>query len=370
MPIKRIKQRLEKIKEQKEWLAKLSVKVRQIREISDILVITPKPIGMNWRGVTNATKSLFGASVLEIPHYYSNAVLTKEQNLELLKLIIELQFNQFIASGIHLYFLELLSEFKVQTGKITGAIFHGALTELHEDNQRVIAFSRLIHLANEGKIDKIGFVKKGLAETVSILTKAKCYSLNLRCTIPSDSRKEKKASGVIKIAIPGSIGFNKNLNNQVAAALMVENSEVHVWGNSHNFDMWELNQRIVNHSHANHEEFLSTLASCDIALYLSFSESWGQIVTECLALGIPCLSSDNNAIFDESPELKNMLVVSFNDNPHLISNKIKELIPLKDTLSPILVEYSYRLDKIALERKAVFLMGNSTSSHLLKKNLE
>ena len=200
---------------------------------------------MNWRGVTNATKGLFGNAVLEIPHYYSQSILSDDQNLELIMVMAELNFDQVIASGAHPYFLDILHEYKHVSGKTTAAIFHGALTELHEDSQRVKAFSRLVHLANEGTIDKLGFIKKGLAETLSKLTKARCYNLNLKSVLPQGLLVKPKASDRIKIAIPGVSNFNKNLNNQVAAALLIENSEIHVWGHGHDFDMWEMNHRIV-----------------------------------------------------------------------------------------------------------------------------
>jgi glycosyltransferase involved in cell wall biosynthesis len=366
MPLKRIKKRLERSRERKDWLAQLKLEVSQIRKLSNVLVLSPKPTGMNWRGVTNATKGLFGESVLEIPHYYSNSVLTDQQNLDLIMVLAELNFDQVIASGTHTYFLDILHEYKHISGRTTGAIFHGALTELHEDAHRVKAFSRLVHLANEGTIDKLGFVKKGLAETLSKLTKATCYNLNLKSVLPDLPQGNKMSSDRIKVAIPGVSNFNKNLNNQVAAALLLENSEVHVWGHGHDFDMWEMNHRIVNHEHSSHKDFLETLSQCDLALYLSFSESWGQVITECLALGIPCLCSDNNAILDDAPDLKAALVVSYNDNPNLISEKMRTVLATRNELKPALLQHAAQLNTIADNKKELFLkdLKNSQSPSL------
>ena len=207
------KQRLERSREQKDWLERLKLKAEAVRQVSDYLVLSPRPTGLNWRGVANATRGLFQQSILEIPHYYSNSLLTNQQNSDLIAFLIKLEFKQLIISGIHPYFLDFLQEYKEKSNRITGAIFHGALTELQEDPWRIKAFSQMVQMANEGAIDKIGFVKKGLAETLSVLTKASCYNLNLRCNLPSDLVIERKASTVPRIAIPGSNNFNKNLNN-------------------------------------------------------------------------------------------------------------------------------------------------------------
>jgi glycosyltransferase involved in cell wall biosynthesis len=99
------------------------------------------------------------------------------------------------------------------------------------------------------------------------------------------------------------------------------------------------------------------LAHCDLALYLSFSESWGQVITECIAMGIPCLCSDNNGIFDNNEILSGFLVVSANDNPKLIAQQIEKVLEGRHTLGPILKQQVLWLNQKAEELKGVFLVS-------------
>jgi len=64
----------------------------------------------------------------------------------------------------------------------------------------------------------------------------------------------------------------------------------------------------------------------DINLYVSYSESWGQVITESISMGVPCLASNNSGVFDSNETLKSALLVSDYDNPYEIAKKIKSVL--------------------------------------------
>lgn len=117
--------------------------------------------------------------------------------------------------------------------------------------------------------------------------------------------------------------YNKNRHTQVAAAALVKNSIVHVL-ETNEFDYGIPDNRIVAHSNLNRNDFLALLGSKDLNLYCSFSESWGQVVIESLALNVPCIYSNNSGISDIIESKK--YVVSEYDNIVSISKKIKTIL--------------------------------------------
>jgi glycosyltransferase involved in cell wall biosynthesis len=133
--------------------------------------------------------------------------------------------------------------------------------------------------------------------------------------------KENINSANIKIGVFGSGSFNKNIYNQVAGALMVENSIVFVSDRFIN-EVFKNDRIIFIGNNLEKEEFLLYLSNMDINLHCSFSESWGQIATESIMFGIPCLVSSNTNIFSRDIELYNDLVVFESDSPTKIKDKI------------------------------------------------
>jgi glycosyltransferase involved in cell wall biosynthesis len=73
-------------------------------------------------------------------------------------------------------------------------------------------------------------------------------------------------------------------------------------------------------------KFLSVLGSMDINLYCSFTESFGQVVLESIALGVPCIHNNNSGILDDYPELQERLIVTEYDNIQSISNQINKAL--------------------------------------------
>ena len=90
-------------------------------------------------------------------------------------------------------------------------------------------------------------------------------------------------------------------------------------------------------------------------LYVTFSECWGQVITESLLLGVPCLASNNSGIFDYNDFLKENLIVDEYDDSNSIYKKIIQVIEKRELISREGIKYIHELNKIADEKLNLFL---------------
>jgi glycosyltransferase involved in cell wall biosynthesis len=291
------------------------------RRGSKVVAICLENTNSSFLGVKNATFNLFPDSTLVLPAYYSNIKLTERQFIELSELIISEGFEQVVISTLPLSMNKLLD---LLTDKIcVKVIFHGALSELsNEVNEK--QFFNMIQLAQKGKIKKIGFVKSGLENWSNHLFEIQTNQLQLRPIKPNLNQKIKTEK--INIGIFGNSTFNKNIYNQIAGALAVENVMIHTSLNT-KFSEIGFNDKIIIHPFMDHETFVQLISQMDINLHLSFSEGMGgQVFTESLALGVPCLTSYNNEYLRHDKELLKLLTVEQYENPLEIANAIKKVI--------------------------------------------
>lgn len=330
----------------RKGMSVLYSEIEEIREKSDSIVICPSPTGTNWLGVKNATFSLFPENTFSIPQYFSNSVYTEKELKEISYKINELNFEKIVFSGFPEYFGVMADHIKLEK---TGAIFHGALSELTNENNQL---KLILNLAELGKIHRIGFIKKGLSEYFSNTCSAKCFDLPLKTKLPENIEKSIPENG-INIGVFGNSNFNKNIHNQVAAALFINESKVHIICD-HDFSYLDKNNRIIKHNKTERKEFLGLMASMTINSHISFSESWGQIVTESLALGVPCLTSNNNGIFDYDDYLAEKLIVNQYDNPIGIAKQIEKVLNEREEIRNRGIEYVKELNIIAEEKLKAF----------------
>jgi len=335
-----------------DYLCDLVERIQKIRECSDILVLMPQNTGYSWLGVKNATASLFPGASLELPHYYSNCLLDSKQRIQLGEIIRELKFSQLIFSGFLLYFEEIaIPAKKDNTALKVKVIYHGFLAELAQNDIQKTAFSKMIALRQSGVIDELGFVKKGLSLTVNKLygfySKEIILKNPLKIEIP-------KMPG-INIGVMVNSSFRKNLHNMCVAALMVDESNVHVLDKN---DILYIphQERIIAHGSLQHDIFISLLSQMTINLHITFSEaSGGQVCSESISQGVPCLSAYTSSFFDYDDYLKEKLIVQGIDDSWFIFKKIEEVMNDYDEISKRCIQYSVFLNQLSTERVGCFL---------------
>jgi glycosyltransferase involved in cell wall biosynthesis len=310
---------------------------------SKVIAICLENTNSSFLGVKNATFNLFPENTVVLPAYYSNINLSERQFIELSEVIINEGFEQVVISTLPLSMNKLLV---LLSDKIcVKVIFHGALSELSQEVNEV-QFFNMISLAKEGKIKKIGFVKSGLEKWSNLLFSIPTCQLQLRPISPLDYISNHKKSDKINIGIFGNSSFNKNIYNQIAGALAVENSIIHTSLDT-KFSEMGFDDRIIVHPFMDHLTFIRLISQMDINLHLSFSEGMGgQVFTESLALGVPCLTSYNNEYLRHDVELLNLLTVEQYENPWQISQAIEKVISFDlSLLKNKLINYSSVVEK-------------------------
>ena len=319
----------------------LEAELAKIRQHSDLLAICPKPTGYNWMGVNRATNNLFPDSVFEIPQYFSHSVYSKQELVIIAGFISKLKFERIVFSGFVNYFSLIIEELKKYNKDIfIGTIYHGSLSEMSGNSQMKDNFSLIINLIKNKKIDRIGFIKKGLDICINKIYNIQTYPIILAPPDVSGIYPLEYKDSFLHIGVLANNQFRKNLHNQVAAALMINNAIVHV---SDKKEFFYLNQdkRIVDHpASMPRNNFLSLLAGMKINLYNTYTETWGQAVIESLALGVPCLTNNSSGILDFDLKLKQYLTVEEHDNPTAIYYKILNTLNIYKEISKMGFEYS------------------------------
>lgn len=319
-----------------------------IRKESDILAICPDNTGLNWLGIKSGTIALFPKNYLLLQQYYSHSVYTESQLMEILELIAILDFKIVVFRGFPPYFDGFIRRLKKKNLASSLFVFYAGPASEFNESSKTQNLIKIIQLQKEGVIVKIGFNKKGLAEAISEVYKVKTGRYILKTSIKEQIPLEKK-NDTIKIGVFGGNTFNKNIHSQVLAALSVPKSEVHVLDKSR-FDYLPDHDRIIDYNgYLTHEKFVKVLGSMDVNLYLAFSESWGNVITESLSYGVPCLSTINSGVYDFDNELGDMLVVHDYDNISSIRNQIMKVVYDKNNLKKKCSNYISTINQKAEE---------------------
>ena len=331
----------------------LLLKLNEIRTKNHTVVICLDNSGANWLGIKNATLNLFPDITLSLPAVYSNLQFSNEQVAKFISTLKEVSFDQIIYSGFPASFNPIAIALAGNSKQKT--IFHGSLSELIE-SRHDSQFVNIIEMAKAEVLDSIGFVKAGMSNWLTELYGIKSFFLQLKTPPNIFTKSNQKKDSKVRIGVFGSRNFNKNLSNQIGAALLIKNVEIHSFGSFQSFSKY-FPTKIKQVEGMSHKDLLTLMASMDINLHLSFSEGMGgQTFTESLALGVPCLTSHNNQFLKDDEYLGDLLTVRQYDNPEYIANQINHVLQQdQNKLSVQLINYSKKQDIKAEELLDQFL---------------
>lgn len=333
----------------------------EIRKISDILCICPKPMGNSWQGVHNATIALFPHNTFAIPQYFSNPIYSNKELQQISDGIAKLDYHKIVFTGFPHYFklfIELLngSICKNHNSADVYIIYFGSLASNSEDNIAAQILKEILELNKKKIVNRIGFAKKGMSETLKKVANIEAHHI-IQMTIPIEREIfiQNINTSALELGVFTHDLYRKNIHNQIAAALMFPESKVHIH-KDYGFDYLYSNQRLFAHPFfETYDDFLQLLGSMDLNFYVSFSECFGLIITESLSMGVPCLAADNSGIFDYNDYLKKMLIVNEFDDSNAIYLQALKVIENKEEISRKGVEYITSLNKIAKEKLNLFL---------------
>lgn len=323
--------------------------IADIRKSSEIIAICPTPTDYSWLGVQVATLSLFPNCTFQIPQDYSNQTLSDEQLVKIAQTINDLEYKQVVFSGFLPYFVKIMNVIKPQMA--IKVLYHGFLSELSRNEKQSSAFAEMLELLKSKQVQAIGCVKKGLAQSISKMLGVRSCEIILPNTYIADDIIP--MSDRINIGCLVNTSFRKNIHNQAMAVLMVKKSVLHAFKTT---ELAYLPQdRIKYYSLMNHADFIDLLSRMSVNMHVTFSESWGQVLSESISQGVPCLSAYTSSFFDYDEDLKQKLVVDGFDDSWHIYKKLEDVLKDRDAIGRQCIGYAKRLNVLAEERIREFL---------------
>jgi len=326
-------------KEKSYNLNLLHEKIELVRKKSTILDLCAEPTGYSWLGVRNAAFSLFPDNTVEIPQYYSNQIITDEDLKKIGHWIADLGFEKLIFNGFNCYFTKIIDA--ALSGKPeleVSWIHHGFPAELSGNKIMIQILNVAVEYHKTNKIGKIGFIKKNFDLFFQKRWGCKTFPIILPTPVNRALIRPEK----FKIGVMLSNDFRKNYFTQVLAADLFEGALIKL---SYPVDGYVFKNKSELLGELSHQEFLNELGGNTINTHVTFSEaSGGQVFSESLGMGVPCLTSLTHGFLDDNQYLKDLLVVSEFDDVWAIHHKMRELIERRDELSPLCIQHTEEMN--------------------------
>lgn len=345
----------------KHKLGHLIDTLQQIRKEYNSLVIYGSPTKSNWLGIANATRNLFPENSIEIPQEYSNLLWSEKEMQAFVDSIIDFKFDHVVVSGFTKFFFPLIEQCS-RFIKVS-VVYHGTSSEWFSDGAKE-SIGTIIKFIERDVISSIAFIKKDLHDYFKEIYINKVFHLIL----PTNVKQIQivKGNGV-NIGVFGGDTFNKNLNHQVLLALSVEGSVIHVADKS-KFEYLNQNERFVEHGlNLSTDDFHKVLGGMDFNMHLSFNESWGQVVTESLALGVPCITGFGSDVYNYNDHLHDNLYFVPSGKGSDFKKFANNILENKERLKKECLDYVHFLNKLSQQRLEEFM---NETTNLLKENKE
>ena len=294
-----------------------------------------------WRGVRTATHA-FGASVVELADLAPPArdLATRLASAGTERIVI-----QGWPPGA-----EALARHAHRAGLAVAVVSHASLAQHGTDAGEAERVSEVLDLIGEGIVDRIGFVKRGLAEAFTAMGHPAHPLTNRLPHLPAVKPNDFGPGDHVGVFVHPY--WRKNVTTQIAAA-MILGATAHVM---HRPAVRYLpHNRIVEHGELPRERFLAALAGVDINLHVTLSECHPMTPMESYLLGVPCLISRTSSLFTDDPEFLALTSVVELDDPQRIAETAKVLADARQDAVPRAVASLRRMDTAAAGAWAAFV---------------
>ena len=304
----------------------------------------------NWFGIRAATENVISSTML-VPELQSDDSVAAAAGD-----ILEAEPRLVVFSGFPAGYAALAKRLHSEKpGLRLRVLWHGALTQLYDTYVRA-RVAEIAALSKVGTLDGVGFVKSGMAEVFTRMGVSSSFVMN---SVDVDLPPRIQASGPTPALGMFSVGAtpNKNHYTQIAAASMIDNASLHVSATDPHLSAFADMLGVPMHVYglSEHEKFLALLRTMDACLLVSLSEACPMTVLECLALGVPCVTSRTSHLLIDDAFLAERLLVGGHDNPQDIADKINVALAEREAIGERGVEYLKRYNEAARQTQMTFL---------------
>ena len=84
---------------------------------------------------------------------------------------------------------------------------------------------------------------------------------------------------------------------------------------------------------------------CDYSVLLSSNETWGLVLTEAMCLGVPCISTDFEVVFEQIRDRENGIILSREDTSSY-KDRINDIVKNKKKYKKAIMNFKYDNDAI------------------------
>ena len=270
------------------------------------------------------------------------------------RLIIEAGPEKILVQGFPRSYETLLPLLRKKLPKIPiFCLYHGPFTQLRVPEERK-CLQTLIRFYREGIFNRIGLVKKGMAETLQTIDVDTHFVMNFIAKIPSIPAQ----TDLVTVGIVGSEWQPlKPLFHQIAACKHLSYDEIRIVGSqAPSIEFCELFE--INATHLGflpQAEMPAFLAANTINLYVSLSECAPMLPLESLSEGVPCLFGANNHYFSDHQYLRSRLMVDVPDSETRIARYADIAIEERQQIISQYREYAQDYNLRAIQSFEAFL---------------
>jgi hypothetical protein len=306
-----------------------------------------------WRGIYFATKELF-PNFLEL-----NDTLDPISALHYADLLAETKCSRIVLSGFPITYRYLVLALRKRIPRAyLSVLYHGSFSQFREDYDQQ-AFTTIIDLAKSGKLDKIGFVKAGMAETVkTALGLSTGFVMNFVKQIPDQASTPLQGGPHLGMWLLWSGNWQKPPFTMMAASAMIPGSILHgsdADEKTSNFvKVFQIRSEFVGKP-LPQNELQKHMARMHINLYVTFHECAPMLPLESLSVGVPCLIGPVSHYFEDHTYLHERLVVPYPDRAEIIARQAIQAIDERDEIVQAYRAYALEYNQQAKDALSKFL---------------
>jgi len=320
-------------------------------EAVKVLAVTPP----GWFGVTTSTRNNFPNLLLCPEHARKPEKVADE--------ILRRGFSTIV-------FMDAVDVFETIARRLRTRVpstrllahYHGSLAQ-NVQPLSLHRFKRLLSLAREGLIEKVGCAKAGMAPALEALGVRASY-LPYRVEPPA-AVVHRPAGSPRRIGLFLRDILRKNARTQFMAACMLRDIEIHA-NEAPDLSYLRHGPPVVLHGDVPYAAFLDLLGDMDVCLYVSLSECYPMVVAESLIRGVPCLTSRTHEIFEGDSELARELIVDAYDNPVAIAEQAEHVLKERGAIGRRCEVYARELNRRAESALNEFVGCNLHSGEAAK----
>jgi len=314
---------------------------RSFSSWNDVDPTTVQVCHPNWHGVRTAARA-FRTPIVESTDFTTHATaLAEELKTHGASTLVVQAWPPGAAA---------LIEAAAERGIAVRIISHSSMAQHGTDAGEVESITDAFSLVDRGLVQRVGFVKEGLAEAFRALGYPAAYVPNRVPELP-DYETADLGPG-LHVGVFLDPYWRKNVATQLAAVAMI-GATAHV---TRLPDVGYLDGlSIVEHGSVPWDSFIGLQASMDVNFNVTLSECHPMSPMESYLSGVPCLVSATSSLFVDDPDLYALTTVTEADNPRAIAEQSASLLEHRSEAVRRAGAWMSAHDTIAEERFAAFV---------------